>query len=321
LAPKSPLAPKSRPVPYHSEEVEVKKQYDHINIPVNADDPNLIELWNIVFMQYNRVSETELKELEQKHVDTGLGLERLTAILQNVESNYDIDIFEPIFSELNFLASPTRPYSGKFNNEDIGGIDTAYRIIADHVRMIVVSIADGLSPSNKKVGNLLRQIIRRSLRYGLINLKILSYNRRKGANKYNYKPFLHRLVSIVCKTLSDGNPKLRNEGTVHRIIDLVKSEEERYLNTLSKGLNKFQNLYEKYQKRPEYRGVRIFKGEDIYNLYKTYGFPLEFSISEANERGYKVDVKGYDKVREQAISRETVLNIRKPVSRQVRSKK
>lgn len=287
---------------------ETANRPDKVAQLVNKDDPNVMEIWNIVFMQFNRISKTDLVDLPKKHVDTGLGLERLVSILQGVNSNYDIDTFTPIFNELNFLAKDIHPYTGKVGVNDVREVDTSYRIVVDHARMMVVSISDGLRPGNNLTGNVLRQIIRRAIKYGLLNLKILRVNKGdllKSKGRYTYKLFLHRLVPIVCKTLEEGLPKLRNSATVELITKVVKEEEERYIQMLSRGLNKFTNLFDKYRRRAEYKNVKTFRGDDIYKLYKTYGFPLEFSVFEAQERGYNVDIEGFNKSRKETIEKET----------------
>jgi alanyl-tRNA synthetase len=143
---------------------------------VNADDPNVLEIWNNVFIQYNRESSGSLRPLPSKHVDTGLGFERLVSVLHNVSSNYDTDCFTPIFKKIQELTG-ARPYAGKLGDEDVDGIDTAYRVIADHIRTLTIAISDGGVPDKDGRGYVLRRILRRGVRYASnkMNVKIGSF--------------------------------------------------------------------------------------------------------------------------------------------------
>ena len=276
--------------------------YDKSNINrdasglVNKNDSSVMEIWNIVFIQYNRISTTEFIELSQKHIDTGLGLERLTSILQNVDSNYDIDVFKPIFHEIQRLSN-VKPYGGTIDDT----ADIAYRVIADHVRMIVISISDGLLPGHNKNGNVLRQTIRRALVCGLLDLKILTVNQigdktNERQNRYSNEEFLYKIVPFVSRSLQNGYPEL--DGTsITRIIGIIKEEENKYKQLLTNRFNKFITLYKRYKIKPAYKGSTMISGLDAYNLWNDYGFPIEFMILEANAVGFTVDIDSFNEIR------------------------
>ena len=155
---------------------------------VNQDDPNVLEIWNLVFIEFNRESDGTLLPLPKKHVDTGMGLERLVSVIQEKDSNYDTDLFTPIFKAIH-LETGTRMYTGKVGNDDVDGIDMAYRVLADHIRTLTVSLADGGRPDNVGRGYVLRRILRRAVRYSM--------------DKLNGKPgLLGSLVYTVSKILS-----------------------------------------------------------------------------------------------------------------------
>ncbi|HED54411.1 MAG TPA: alanine--tRNA ligase [Phycisphaerales bacterium] len=248
---------------------------------VNKDDPDVIEVWNLVFIQFNREKAeggSVLKPLPAKHVDTGMGLERLTSIIQNTSSNYDTDIFQPIFAAIQLVTGYERGYTGKLGAEDPDRVDMAYRVIADHIRTLVVAIADGATPSNEGRGYVLRRVLRRAVRFGRQML---------GAKT----GFMTDLVPVVARTLSDGFPELTRDTA--RIAEIINEEETSFGRTLDKGIKLFASL----------AADGVVSGEDAFKLYDTFGFPLDLTEMMAQERGLKVDVEGFHRCMEQQRER------------------
>ncbi|XP_057969998.1 alanine--tRNA ligase [Malania oleifera] len=247
---------------------------------VNHDDPTCIEIWNLVFIQFNRESDGSLKPLPSKHVDTGLGFERLTSILQNKMSNYDTDVFLPIFDAIQ-QATGARPYSGKVGSDDVDNVDMAYRVVADHIRTLSFAIADGSCPGNEGREYVLRRILRRAVRYGSEVLKA-----QEG--------FFSGLVKDVVKVMGDVFPELK-QHEVH-IRDIVVAEEASFGKTLLKGIEKFKKAAQDVQ-------GKILSGQDAFVLWDTYGFPLDLTQLMAEERGLLVDVKGFNSAMDEARER------------------
>lgn len=242
---------------------------------VNADLPDVIEIWNNVFIQFNRESDGSLRPLPAQHVDTGMGFERLTSILQGVDSNYDTDIFQPLFEEIQSLTGNPRPYGGKVGpKEDEGFVDMAYRVIADHVRTLCFAIADGAVPSNDGRGYVLRRVLRRAVRYGRQNL---------GADLGFFSKLVPKLVEIMGGTF----PELIERKEY--IISVVRDEEESFSRTLDKGLQKFKDLASS-----EDNDNGVFSGKDAHFLYTTMGFPIDLTELMAEELGMTVDKKGFE---------------------------
>ncbi|XLR56015.1 hypothetical protein S83_006687 [Arachis hypogaea] len=239
---------------------------------VNNDDPTLIEIWNLVFIQYNREADASLKPLPAKHVDTGLGFERLTSVLQNKMSNYDTDVFLPIFDAIQ-LETGARPYSGKVGPDDADKVDMAYRVVADHIRTLSFAIADGSRPGNDGREYVLRRILRRAVRYGREVLKA-----KEG--------FFNRLVSVVVKVMGDVFPELKQQEA--HIRDVIEEEEESFGRTLIKGIEKFNNAVQHVQDKQ-------LSGEEAFVLWDTYGFPIDLTKLMAEEKGLTVDEDGYNK--------------------------
>ena len=217
------------------------------------------ELWNLVFIQNNRLSDGSLELLPSQHVDTGAGLERISAILQGKSSNYDTDLFYPIIEELSNIASSS------YENDPI-----PHKVIADHIRMLCFSIADGAIPSNEGRGYVLRRILRRASRFG----------RKLNLNK----PFLYKLVPVVGEIMGEIFNEVLDKGSY--IQTIIKTEEESFNDTLDRGLNHFDKIIF------EMKGKTI-SGSDSFKLYDTYGFPLDLTQLIAKERGLNVDQKGF----------------------------
>ena len=227
---------------------------------VNRDDLYW-ELWNLVFIQNERLSDGTISDLPQSHVDTGAGLERITTILQGKKSNYETDLFQPIIKQLEILSGI------KYNDDQV-----PFQVIADHIRMLCFSIADGAIPSNEGRGYVLRRILRRAARFGRM-LKL-------------EEPFLHKLVSVVSELMSESYPELSSKDT-H--IELVIGTEETLFNqTLDRGINHFDKLL------GDLKGNTI-SGSDAFRLYDTYGFPLDLTQLIAREKGIAVDEDGFHK--------------------------
>ncbi|MFH1051730.1 MAG: alanine--tRNA ligase [bacterium] len=236
---------------------------------VNAGVPEVIEIWNLVFIQYNRKPDGSLEDLTAKHVDTGMGFERIVAVIQGKNSNYDTDVFSTLINEIEKLSN--KKYSTELNNPD--GI--AMRVIADHVRTLSFSIADGSLPSNEGRGYVLRRILRRGSRFA----KNLGFK----------EPVIYKIVPILAESMSEMFPELKNNiDTIQRVI---KAEEESFLETLERGLEKFES----YIKKPETIKTNTINGEDAFQLYDTFGFPLDLTELMSRERGLSVDIDGYNK--------------------------
>ncbi|XP_011022066.1 PREDICTED: alanine--tRNA ligase [Populus euphratica] len=247
---------------------------------VNNDDPTCIEIWNLVFIQFNRESDGSLKSLPAKHVDTGMGFERLTSVLQNKMSNYDTDVFMPIFDAIR-QATGARPYSGKVGADDVDGVDMAYRVVADHIRTLSFAIADGSYPGNEGREYVLRRILRRAVRYGSEVLKA-----QEG--------FFNGLVNVVVKVMSDVFPELkRNE---EHIRETIAAEEASFGKTLLKGIEKFKKAAQEVE-------GKVLSGQDAFVLWDTYGFPLDLTQLMAEERGLQVDVEGFNNAMDEARER------------------
>lgn len=246
---------------------------------VNADSPELIEIWNLVFMQFNREADKSLKSLPAKHVDTGMGLERITSILQKRMSNYDTDVFTPIFDEIQRVTGAPK-YSGKVGKEDVDQTDMAYRVIADHIRTLSFAIADGAVPSAEGRGYVLRRVLRRGVRYGRQILKA--------------KPgFFSQLVGVVVQHMKDFFPEL--EQNQDSIIAVIEDEERSFERTMDKGIDHFTKALSKMSPND-----KVFSGADAFLLYDTYGFPLDLTQLMAAERGLSVDWKEFNRLMEKA---------------------
>lgn len=239
---------------------------------VNADLPDVIEIWNNVFIQYSREADGSLRKLPAQHVDTGMGFERLTSILQGKDSNYDTDIFMPIFAAISEITG-ARPYAGKVGAEDNGFVDMAYRVVADHIRTLSFAIADGAVPSNDGRGYVLRRVLRRAVRYGRQNL---------GAEL----GFFSKLVPVLVNLMGGTFPELVEQQA--QITAIIKDEEESFSRTLDKGLLKFKELADNST------NSNVFSGEDAHFLYTSMGFPVDLTELMAEELGMTVDKDGFE---------------------------
>ncbi|KAL5699022.1 alanine--tRNA ligase [Ranunculus cassubicifolius] len=247
---------------------------------VNNDDPTCIEIWNLVFIQFNRESDGSLKPLPAKHVDTGMGFERLTSILQKKMSNYDTDVFMPIFDAIQ-QATGAPPYSGKVGADDVDKLDMAYRVVADHIRTLSFSIADGSCPGNEGREYVLRRILRRAVRYGSEVLKA-----KEG--------FFSGLVPVFVELMGSVFPELKQHEA--KISDIIASEEASFEKTLLKGIEKFKKAAQ------DVKG-KTLSGQVAFDLWDTYGFPVDLTQLMAEERGLIVDVDGFNNAMEAARKR------------------
>ncbi|KAF2498436.1 hypothetical protein BU16DRAFT_524550 [Lophium mytilinum] len=248
---------------------------------VNQDDPNVLEIWNNVFIQYNREPDRSLRSLPNKHVDTGMGFERLVSVLQNKMSNYDTDVFTPLFKRIQEITG-AREYRGKFGDEDADGIDTAYRVVADHVRLLTFAISDGGVPNNVGRGYVVRRVLRRGARYA-----------RKYFNT-EIGDFFSKLVPSLVQQMGDMFPEIRKkEGDVKEILD----EEEK---SFAKSLDRGEVMFEKYAQQCKLRDSIDLPGNDVWRLYDTYGFPVDLTKIMAEERGLRINDKEVEEAQEKA---------------------
>ncbi len=233
---------------------------------VNAGVPEVIEVWNNVFIQYNRKPDRTLEPLAKTHVDTGMGFERICAVIQGKDSNYDTDVFMPLISRIEEMSG--RSYSKELTNPD----GVAMRVMVDHIRTLAFAIADGAMPGNDGRGYVLRRILRRAARY----------SRNLGFRE----PVLYRLVQILVDTMGDVFPELVQQQAV--IERIVRAEEDSFLQTLERGLERFEDVAG--------RVGNALPAEDAFQLYDTFGFPIDLTELIARERGMSVDVAGFDRL-------------------------
>jgi alanyl-tRNA synthetase len=233
---------------------------------VNDGCARFIELWNLVFIQYNRDESGRLSPLPQRHVDTGMGFERITAVLQGKRSNYETDVFTPILDEISRLTSIDWKKSGDIS---------AFRVVADHLRSLVFAITDGVLPSNEGRGYVLRRLLRRAARY--------------GRNLNMREPFIHGLVPVLIRIMEDAYPEIRQreQHTVH----VIRSEEERFNEVLDRGIEIFESVAADLGKKKK----AVISGADAFRLYDTFGFPLDLTQLMAREKNLTVDEAGFEK--------------------------
>jgi alanyl-tRNA synthetase len=239
---------------------------------VNAGDPRVIEIWNLVFIQHNRNDNGDLEPLPAKHVDTGMGFERVCAVLQGKQSNYDTDVFTPLIDSIQQVTG--KPYEGEANQ-------VAMRVIADHIRMLTFSIVDGATPGNDGRGYVLRRILRRAARFG----------RNLGMRE----PFVYRITGAVITSMGRAFPEIvEKQAHVERVI---RGEEESFNQTLDRGLDIFESVIQRIGHST------TFPGEDAFKLYDTFGFPIDLTQLMAEERGLKVDLGAFATLMEEQRTR------------------
>ncbi|QXP63306.1 alanine--tRNA ligase [Polaribacter sp. HaHaR_3_91] len=231
---------------------------------INEDHPQVVEIWNLVFMQFNRKANGTLVDLPNKHIDTGMGFERLCMVMQDVKSNYDTDVFTPIIREIETI---TDVKYGKNLEQDI-----AIRVISDHVRAVAFSIADGQLPSNTGAGYVIRRILRRAVRYGFTFLD-------------KKQPFIYRLVDVLSNKMGEAFPELKAQKQL--IENVIKEEETSFLRTLDQGLLLLDRIIESTS------GKEV-SGDKAFELYDTYGFPIDLTSLILSEKGLTLDEKGFE---------------------------
>ena len=272
---------------------------------VNKEDPQCIEIWNLVFIQFNANPDGTFTPLPQRHVDTGMGFERVTALIQDTKnltdfsgtiSNYETDIFRPIFDSLEKLSGkkyasmlPNRDQASTFNSQV--ATDVAFRVIADHIRALSFAIADGIIPSNEGRGYVLRRILRRAVRYG----RTLGF----------HEPFFFKLVDVVAKTMGGIFVEVRAKQKT--IKERIRHEEESFNKTLDKGIEEFEAMMRGMKSDASIvaplGGWPILPGRSAFKLYDTYGFPLDLTELMARERGFIVDVAEFEKLMDEQRKR------------------
>ena len=247
--------------------VDIRSDEEKAKVPgkdlVNMDHPQVVEIWNLVFMQYNRKANSSLENLPAKHIDTGMGFERLCMVLQDVKSNYDTDVFTPIIREIETI---TNTEYGEDEKTDV-----AIRVIADHVRAVAFSIADGQLPSNNGAGYVIRRILRRAIRYGFTFLD-------------KKEPFIYRLVDVLSKKMGKAFPEVKTQKQL--IENVIKEEEASFLRTLGQGLILLDKIIEST------KGDTV-SGEKAFELYDTYGFPIDLTALILSEKKLSLDEEGF----------------------------
>ncbi|WP_081211755.1 alanine--tRNA ligase [Salegentibacter sediminis] len=248
--------------------IDIRSEADKTKQPgrelVNEDHPQVVEIWNLVFMQYNRKADGSLEELPAKHIDTGMGFERLSMVLQGKQSNYDTDVFTPLISELEKITNTTYGQTEK--------ADIAIRVIADHVRAVAFSIADGQLPSNTGAGYVIRRILRRAIRYGFTFLD-------------TKEPFIYKLVSTLSSQMGEAFPELVSQKKL--IENVIREEEQSFLRTLDQGLVRLENII------AETKGKKV-SGKKAFELYDTFGFPIDLTALILRERGFDLDENKFE---------------------------
>ena len=239
---------------------------------VNKDHPQVVEIWNLVFIQYNRIKDGSLHPLSAQHIDTGMGFERLVMAMQGKKSNYDTDVFSPLIKEIEKI-SAKKYKEGEGHSGEQTKTNIAIRVIADHIRTLVFAIADGQLPSNTGAGYVIRRILRRAVRYGyqVLDLK---------------EPFFHKLVDVLAKEMGDAFPELVSQKEL--CTKVIKEEEISFYRTLEQGIRRMDDLMKANA------STKKIEGKDAFELYDTFGFPFDLTALIASENGYEVSEKDFE---------------------------
>ncbi|GAA5101748.1 alanine--tRNA ligase [Chryseobacterium ginsengisoli] len=245
---------------------------------VNNDHPQVVEVWNLVFMEFNRKADKSLEKLPAQHVDTGMGFERLCMALQGKSSNYDTDVFTPLISKVEELSG--KKYTGILEDEK----DIAIRVVVDHIRAVAFAIADGQLPSSGGAGYVIRRILRRGISYSYRFLDMK-------------EPFLYKLVAVLQEQMGKFFPELEKQGTL--VTEVIKSEEESFLKTIENGLIRVEKLIQQTIDN----NLKVLPSEEVFELYDTYGFPDDLTRIIAEEKGLTIDEEGFKAEREKQRKR------------------
>ncbi len=237
---------------------------------VNADHPHVVEIWNNVFMEFNRKADGSLEKLPAQHVDTGMGFERLCMVLQGVQSNYDTDVFSPLIKQIESVTNSKYTINAANDLEDKTNI--AIRVIADHVRAVSFAIADGQLPSNTGAGYVIRRILRRAIRYGFTFLN-------------TKEPFIYKLVATLADQMGDAFPEIRSQQQL--VTNVIREEESSFLRTLDQGLQLLEQVIASSNEK-------IISGKKAFELYDTFGFPIDLTALILRERGLELDERGFE---------------------------
>lgn len=249
---------------------------------VNNDHPHVVEIWNNVFMEFNRKADGSLEKLPAQHVDTGMGFERLCMVLQGVQSNYDTDVFTPLIREIELITGAK--YTIKAANEEEDKVNIAIRVIADHVRAVAFSIADGQLPSNTGAGYVIRRILRRAIRYGFTFLN-------------TKEPFIYKLVETLSNQMGGSFPEIKSQKTL--CTNVIREEENSFLRTLDQGLYLLDKVIEEKSLTdkvgvPPSKIKDVVSGAKVFELYDTFGFPIDLTALILSERGLSLDEAAFE---------------------------
>src|SRR5262245_12005107 len=240
---------------------------------VNASSDQVIEIWNLVFIQFNRNEDQSLTKLKEQHVDTGMGFERICSVIQGKNSNYDTDVFTPLFAAIQKVTGYEKPYGGVLESLP----DTAYRVIADHIRTLTFALTDGATIGNVGRDYVLRRILRRASRYGV---QVLGTGTKD--------PFLYCLVPTVVETMGEAFPELKKNP--HKVIDQIRDEETAFLRNLERGIKLFDRIADRMRKA----GLTVVSGDEAFKLHDTYGVLIDITQQMAQEQGFTVDMAGFE---------------------------